>query len=460
MKPKTKHKAISHRITALFLALLFTATTLSPTITAIAADTTQTNSSGGTSAGAGDKLPTDVDENGEKTITISQDIYHMSDDGKFDPRWEYKFTIKGSGKFVMIGYYNSAESHASAKFQSYILSDKNFSGEYDLTLTNNGFTSLDTYALNVGNYQGVYYSALGGLWSSYENSEIYTSGFVNERQTDYKKFEDALKADIDNGNIDLSKDDYISPDDIHSDSYEYDKSLGYLQGVKYYEVKSLGNERDAIISWNASNPELNDCQIEIRANNFYTEWWNKKTSEICTYTKYGSGVFYKDGKYTFKTLDPCRSWLSQRNFDAFSASTQSYGTTEYYVRLLRYDKNSGKVKCGGWVKIDINRGTSSQLPDSTSDTGGFDDDTGDWKDDDDSDDSYHDHVGDDGEILPIPDMDFDGILDAIYSLFDLIGSFPSLLGQVFSFLPSWLISSVSVSIALILIIAIYKMIRG
>lgn len=234
-------KATKNRITALILALLLTATVLIPQIpvkaegtTVESADISENNGSGGTSAGAGDNLPIDTGDkptittngDGTRTLKFTQNVICMADNGMVDIKNEYKFTFNGSGKFVIIGYYQSLAPDDPAKFQSYLLSDMGFLGEYTI--------DGSIYNINSVSYKGVYYTAIGGLWSSYKNSNINKSGFVNERKTNYSKFEDALKADIDNGTIDLSKDDYKEPDET---SAVYNKNLDFASISADYKVK-------------------------------------------------------------------------------------------------------------------------------------------------------------------------------------------------------------------------------
>lgn len=246
-----KTKITKNRITALILAILLSLTILSPTLPVIAQETTTdgagtTQNNGGTSAGAGDKLPTDTtgdntdtptittNPDGTRTLKFSQSVYSSSDDGKFFLNYTDTFTVVGAGKFVIIGYYHSIEANDHMDFQSYLLSDKPFAGDWLRKSNNNDTISTSTYHLISSSYKGINYTAISGAYSSYLNKNCYTHGFVNERKTDYKNFEDALKADIDNGRIDLSVDNYKEPSET---SAVYNKALDFASISADYKVK-------------------------------------------------------------------------------------------------------------------------------------------------------------------------------------------------------------------------------
>lgn len=246
-----KTKITKNRITALILAFLLALTVLSPTLPVKAQDTTTdgaetTQNNGGTSAGAGDKLPTDTTDgntqtptittnpDGTRTLKLYQSIYIAGDDGNIILSYKDTFTAVGKGKFVIVGYYNSIKGDDPLKFASFLVSDSNFTLERKEVINNGGHINTNDYKSSINSYKGFYYASLLSLMSGHKNSNCYTSGLMNERQTDYVSFGDALKADIDNGRIDLSVDNYKEPSET---SAVYNKALDFASISADYKVK-------------------------------------------------------------------------------------------------------------------------------------------------------------------------------------------------------------------------------
>ena len=481
-------KITKNRITALLLALLLVTTVLSPTIpvkaqetTAESADITQNNSS--------DAPTIETNPDGTRTLKFTQSVLHKADNGVFDFTWQHDFTVKGKGKFVIVGYYKSLSSDDPVNFSSYLLSNEIFSCK-DVSTTNNGATiSTSTWDLSIDTYKGVYYTSLNGFSSFYENSSIYTSGYVNERQTDIYPYKDALKADIDNGNIDLSKDDYMSEDDIANMKPVRDPSIGYLPRARYFDDRkkhtNLGVfnrlEVTSTIQWDSfvepySTDLENPYYVEIYAKLHYTTGhrnvdnpsiWDADTPsmKMYQYKKVGK-IKYISERFVFPFLEPLDEYLQTLDVtvDASGNTVNSKSETnvfpltcyvdEYYVRLVHYDYEKSQLLCGGFTKIKLD-----DKGGSTSSEGDFTDNDpdGDWKKDPDSEgDKNWDDDGDEKDPdnpnpddPDNPDIEIDtsdigkfilslitSLLNSIKSILLLVGEFPSLCGHVFSFLPN------------------------
>lgn len=233
-----------------------------------------------------------------------------------------------------------------------------------------------------------------------------------------------------------------------------DKSLGYLQNVIYKEENRALDGRYATLSWRVDKTDWgSDYRIQIMADNFYTKWFNKTTTEYAPYKLYGDNVAYSSGELTFFSQEPVRQWMDENGYDYKNPlKYQTYGTTNYYVRVVKYDKTDGKYHCGGWVKIDVKRANSNQLPWTETETGGFDDETGGWVTDEESDDSYKYQTGGDGTItVPWNTGNLDDInLNAftwlwrnIKNMIDGMGQFPAFVTAMFGFLPSFVITAIA-----------------
>lgn len=252
MKNKTKQltKSTKNRITALILALLLTATILIPQIhvkaegtTTESSDISENNGSGGTSAGAGDNLPIDTggkptittNEDGTRTLSFHQRLYFVNDDGSFSQSYDYSFVATGKGKFTIVSYHNGLGDDDPVKLGSYLLSSSPFSINVTYNMKNGSYSApTQTYTVSLESYKGVYYCSLASITSGISNKNCILTGIINLRQTSYTKFDDALKADIDNGYFDLSKDDYKDADET---SAVYNKNLDFASISADYKVK-------------------------------------------------------------------------------------------------------------------------------------------------------------------------------------------------------------------------------
>lgn len=233
-----------------------------------------------------------------------------------------------------------------------------------------------------------------------------------------------------------------------------DKSLGYLQNVIYKEENRALDGRYATLSWKVGKADWGvDYRIQIMADNFYTKWFNKTTTEYTPYKIYDDNIAYSSGEFTFFSQEPVRNWMDANGYDYKNPlKYQTYGSTNYYVRVVKYDESDGKFHCGGWTKIDIKRANSNQLPWTETETGGFDEETGGWVTDNESDDSYKYQTGGDGTItVPWNTGNLDDInLNAftwlwrnIKNMIDGMGQFPAFVTAMFGFLPSFVITAIA-----------------
>ena len=250
--------------------------------------------------------------------------------------------------------------------------------------------------------------------------------------------------------------------DLNTGNMVYDSSLGYLQNVIYTEEKTHdGKGRQATFKWSTQKSLPEDAQVEIVAQNFYIEWFNKKTQENFVYKEYGEDCIYSTGSYSFNANTPVWTWLKEKEIDPFSIKTQSYGTTEYYLRIVTYDETDLKYHYGGWVRVDIKEKTATRVPSTDVETGDFDDIDGLWKQDTTSDDSYHYSTDDEGKLTGNIDVNswedlnmnsFTWLFRNLQSMVSSLGEFPNMITSVFGFLPVQFVTALGVFLVAIVLL--------
>ena len=250
--------------------------------------------------------------------------------------------------------------------------------------------------------------------------------------------------------------------DLNTGNMVYDSSIGYLQSVIYTEEKTHdGKGRQATFKWSTSKSMPSDAQVEIVAKNFYIEWFNKTTEENFVYKEYGEDCIYSVGSYSFNANTPVWTWLNEKDIDPFSVKTQSYGTKEYYLRIITYNDNDNMYHYGGWVRVNVKTKDSTNMPTTDVETGGFDDDSGLWDKDLDSDDSYHYSTDDKGDLTGDIDIDswedlninsFTWMYRNLQSMTQTLGQFPSMVSAIFGFLPSQVITALSVLLVAVVLL--------
>lgn len=252
------------------------------------------------------------------------------------------------------------------------------------------------------------------------------------------------------------------PTDLNKGNMVYDSSIGYLQNVIYTEQKTHdGTGRQATFKWSTQKSLPSDAQVEIVAQNFYIEWFNKKTEENFVFKEYGEDCFYSAGSYSFNANTPVWTWLKEKEIDPFSIKTQSYGSTEYYLRIVTYDESDLLYHYGGWVKVDIKSKDTTNLPSTDVETGGFDDSSGLWNQDTASSDSYHYSTDDEGNLTGNIDVNswedlnmnsFTWMYRNMQSMVSSLGEFPIMVNAVFGYLPVQLITAIGVLLVAIVLL--------
>ena len=252
------------------------------------------------------------------------------------------------------------------------------------------------------------------------------------------------------------------PTDLNKGNMVYDSSIGYLQNVIYTEQKAHdGTGRQATFKWSTQKSLPSDAQVEIVVQNFYIEWFNKKTEENFIFKEYGEDCFYSAGSYSFNANTPVWTWLKEKEIDPFSIKTQSYGSTEYYLRIVIYDESDLLYHYGGWVKVDIKSKDTTNLPSTDVETGGFDDSSGLWNQDTTSSDSYHYSTDDDGKLTGNIDVNswedlnmnsFTWMYRNMQSMVSSLGEFPTMVNAVFGYLPVQYITAIGVLLVAIVLL--------
>lgn len=252
------------------------------------------------------------------------------------------------------------------------------------------------------------------------------------------------------------------PTDLNKGNMIYDSSIGYLQNVIYTEQKTHdGSGRQATFKWSTLKSLPDDAQIEIVAQNFYIEWFNKKTEENFIYKEYGEDCFYSAGSYSFNANTPVWTWLKEKEIDPFSIKTQSYGSTEYYLRIVVYNDSDSLYHYGGWVKVDIKSKDTTIMPSTDVETGGFDDSSGLWNQDTASSDSYHYSTDDKGKLTGNIDVNswedlnmnsFTWMYRNMQSMVSSLGEFPTMVNAVFGYLPVQYITAIGVLLVAIILL--------
>lgn len=242
--------------------------------------------------------------------------------------------------------------------------------------------------------------------------------------------------------------------DLNTGNMIFDSSIGYLQNVIYTEEKTHdGKGRQATFKWSTSKSLPDDAQVEIVAQNFYIEWFNKKTEENFIYKEYGEDCIYKNGSFSFNANTPVWTWLSEKEIDPFSIKTQSYGTTEYYLRIVTYNEKDSMYHYGGWVRVNVKSKDATNMPTTDVETGGFNDDSGLWNKDYDSDDSYHYSTDGKGDLtgnISVSDWEdlninsFTWMYRNLQSMVQSLGQLPTMISSIFGFLPNQVITAISV----------------
>lgn len=222
-----------------------------------------------------------------------------------------------------------------------------------------------------------------------------------------------------------------------SNKLQFSSSLGYLQGVQYKNVTPTDVFPYQIysqISWDNSNDDFKDAYVQFAADMTYKVGARIYSESMSIFNSYS--IPYSDGKYTFLMSDVL-------NGSVVGSNATIKKVDFYYVRLVKYDRENSVFLYGGWTRIDTNK--------FTVDTIAFDEEKQDYYIDSDSDSSYSDQMGIDGnygtttwgDLSSASADSFKWFFSMLKDLFGMMGSFPSMLKTVFSFLPSAYINCLS-----------------
>lgn len=229
-------KITKNRIIALILALILTATILSPQIPVKAQETTvenadisENNSSGGTSAGAGDKLP--VDNSNNATINFS---FEYTPKKAISYVSEFtNYTTKEDAIVLRTAIYSKDDYEMGYVV---LLSKKSFSLEqHILTIMDTDETTSTTRNINASlASNGVYYAILHNYTGSTTSVKYEYIPEVNRISLPqiYNSYDDLISFLV--LNTDLSKDDYKEPSET---SAVYNKVLDFASISADYKVK-------------------------------------------------------------------------------------------------------------------------------------------------------------------------------------------------------------------------------
>ena len=172
-------------------------------------------------------------------------------------------------------------------------------------------------------------------------------------------------------------------------------------------------------------------------------------------------MVYSAGSYSFNANTPVWTWLKEKDIDPFSFKTQSYGSTEYYLRVVTYNASDSLYHYGGWVRVDIKTKDTTNLPATDVETGGFDDSSGLWNQDTESDDSYHYSTDDEGKLTGNIDVNswedlnmnsFTWMYRNMQSMVSSLGEFPTMINTVFGYLPVQYITAIGVLLVAIVLL--------
>ena len=296
--------------------------------------------------------------------------------------------------------------------------------------------------------------------------------------------EKALREYVASGSTDGMID---QPIDLDKDGI-LDKSIGYLQNLKRNFLNTGETDENGVgeiswsFSWDDTYPDYDDSyKVEVKADctvgvKSMFGLGSEKTvkSDIrsvseCQYNELQVVVSLNDLKNIFNDFlsDNLPSGSDITSF----GKTSSYKFT-YYFRIYRYDETTGTYRYGKWVRM---LSDGNVLDGNTSMTGtlGDFDENGDWIIDTDS--TYGDGVetvtgsgkGDtiedaikDAEENRQDQLDFQAsdlgdmtnwFISNIKNMINALGSFPSFIGSLFSFLPPQVLVFIGVALIAVVI---------
>lgn len=457
---KIRPRPILKRITALLLVLLFTATTLSPTITALAEETNET-------------------ENDARTMHVT---YKSTQDGEVVIDSFRDFYFYGEGRLVVRSYFAYPDSTYSAYYVGFIaFSDKPM--DYEDTMTDH-YINKDKVAVNdtSGSFElsddGTFYYHHFGV-AYYREEPIFT-GLPNLKY--FSSYDSVLDwiADITSNNPpDLTKDDYVTDEDIDESTAIYNKDLDFSTISADYKTKYT-IEKDNDGHWNFITPDEAGIQFD----------WTNRTDIDGAYVRFNVYGEYYDSFWSTSYTNTYVTLTCERKNDLTYLCNQKqmislakekcngskgYGFVVNYIYVQAFAKIDGTLYRSRIYKF------NSGL---VSDYGNADDEDDEWVPEVTGGDSMPEDYEPDPDnpdpekTEPAPDKDDDTVID--YPVEDnpdviinddttyleafkqfinvmkqgiaYLGDFPSLINSVFSFIPSIFLVFIGVGFAVALVL--------
>lgn len=416
-------------------------------------------------------------EDSEREIKIKQVAELFNDKNELTLTRTRYFKITGNGNFVIYSYKTTNDTGISVF--SYLFSDKVFTGlQSDTGRAGSDWNGVGYYA-----YNGVYYAILNSFLS--ELTSASCNGYANLKLVSTYDDIPTPQEIIDSGTLDLTKDSYLSSDELEK-SAVYNSSLDLTSfGAHAYQKWSVKREPDNS-GWNFITDEEAGTRYD----------WTYKTEVEGSYIKFTYyGNYYEkmfdpvytdgvlslsgDGQPNVVSMSYARSLKEKMIYtkaDLYNALYAKYG----YSKIFAFETKYVYAQCFGYVDGEFCRSRtyrvnydmvkedgdtwileptgsdplpSEYFPDDSNPTpkpSDPDPDPGEWK---------------DTTPNPLPpnstDPDFptdNSLLNALKWLYetlnglkDSLGAFPSLVNSVFGFLPQPVILLLGASIILVVI---------
>lgn len=166
--------------------------------------------------------------------------------------------------------------------------------------------------------------------------------------------------------------------------------------------------------------------------------------------------------------------LPKTHSESYNPLYVGYNYTLYFRVVCTNDlavipSDSSKWYCGGWRAMDCN--ADIQVGQSDKSENGDFDESDNWVDDEDDGnndvESGSDSVHDSDEakdnfanVSNKTDSSVEGATATMKSLLEMVGNIPKIIAKLFSFLPDWCLAMIGLSFAALVILIIYKLVRG
>lgn len=426
-----------------------------------------------------------------------KDIHFQSVISTKNRKITYSFSVEGTGHFNVRSYRYYNSQNKADYLGMYVFSDKPFVFTYYSTFEYNGELSTSnkstTNVITLGNFNGVDCYRYHMSYNGYSDLISFISPNVI---TSLDTLDNQAIAD----SLDLTKDSYRDPDPdkdgtlsssiptprIHVNK---DYSFGFDNCTDDYYIQLQGR------FWSIDDIELYkeslmwkykySSYIRGDLNDWYTTGSKTKAnSENLSFLENGKACFDEfltvhpiDERNYFGGTNAVGNFFSGYN-NALSTMkmllgqpTSGYNGVEVYVRYFTYT-DSGELLYGKWCHyyddLAKNGSSGSEWDDDDTLHGGQQSEDGLTDEEKDENEKEEDpRKGDEDITVPTPDDDytgngvaFTGLIELLDSLKTQSGAFLSLFSEIFSFLPSWLVSLIYASIGVCCFLGIWHFIRG